>query len=108
MFEESYNKLLTKTDCVKIRFGQPPYIVHVELILTHLKSTMGHVDPAPPFTSRAVFNYNTANNPNHATSNGRITDECKGISRGVAVAQTKYHIAGLHKSAKDLEATSRI
>ena len=45
---------------------------------------------------------------NHATSNGRITDEWKGISTGVAVAQTKYHTAGLHKSAKNIEATSRI
>lgn len=54
MFEELYNKLLTITNCAEIRFGQPPYIVHVELILTYLKPTLGHVGPAPHFTSRVV------------------------------------------------------
>jgi len=54
MFEELYNKLLTIANCDEIHFGQPPYIVHAELILTYLKPTLGHVDPAPPFTSRVV------------------------------------------------------
>ena len=54
MFEELYNKLLTIANCVEIRFEQPPCIVHVVLILTYLKPTLGHVRPAPSFTSRVV------------------------------------------------------
>jgi hypothetical protein len=53
------------------------------------------------------FTYNTANNPDHAASNRRITDELKGIAKVAAVAQTRYHTAGLHKSSKNLEANSK-